>query len=154
MYKRRRSQGVFHSFRAIPKEKSFRTCLQTSAEMKFIFCYFVLFVIVHNVYCVRAGCCYSKPYIFERNSTKGLSCKHFNAVVPLFSQLPNDCLIEACGDGKAVVGTFCGVGKCNIFGCNCDFGCIPGNARENLQQIHGGRVIRVHYNKFSTNDDK
>ncbi|KAH8375884.1 hypothetical protein KR200_005729 [Drosophila serrata] len=31
-----------------------------------------------------------------------------------------------CDDGKFVRAQYCGKGKCNIFGCNCDGGCRRG----------------------------
>lgn len=69
----------------------------------------------------------------------------------MFAQSPWECKINACGDGKAVVGTYCGVGKCNVFGCDCDGGCIKGNAIENLKQIHGGHVFVTQSNSRSKN---
>ena len=39
-----------------------------------------------------------------------------------------------CLDGTERVGSYCGVGKCNVFGCDCDGGCIqPGGKRRLLQ---------------------
>lgn len=38
------------------------------------------------------------------------------------------CSIGVCGDGLSHDGHYyCGQGDCNVFGCNCDNGCIPGN---------------------------
>ena len=28
-----------------------------------------------------------------------------------------------CGDASIVATTYCGIGKCNVFGCDCDGGC-------------------------------
>ncbi|KAH8288710.1 hypothetical protein KR054_008319 [Drosophila jambulina] len=36
------------------------------------------------------------------------------------------CEVEICADGVARKGTYCGRGPCNIFGCNCDGGCLTG----------------------------
>lgn len=42
-----------------------------------------------------------------------------------------------CADHKPPVGSYCGRGPCNIFGCNCDGGCIGviegSHAHEELQ---------------------
>lgn len=57
------------------------------------------------------------------------------------------CVITVCGDGKPVQGSYCGKGPCNIFGCNCDGGCIEGNARTNFLDIHGRKEI---YNVYET----
>lgn len=52
-----------------------------------------------------------------------------------------NCEISICGDGRPPsTGTYCGRGPCNIFGCNCDFGCKGGNAVENFSRIHGNKV--------------
>lgn len=45
----------------------------------------------------------------------------------------NLCWMKACGDGFNPEKDFperlyCGVGLCNPFGCDCDGGCIPGEA--------------------------
>lgn len=43
------------------------------------------------------------------------------------------CFVEVCGYGRrSAVGYICGNGPCNMWGCNCDGGCIPGNGRENF----------------------
>ncbi|KAH8345386.1 hypothetical protein KR084_010077, partial [Drosophila pseudotakahashii] len=52
------------------------------------------------------------------------------------------CEVTICGDGKAIVGTFCGKGPCNIFGCDCRGGCLHGGfaqtfmARNHRFNIH------------------
>lgn len=56
------------------------------------------------------------------------------------------CEIKLCGDGKPVVeGIYCGKGPCNLFGCNCEGGCIQGNTLQNFRAIHGKNVYNVHY---------
>lgn len=37
------------------------------------------------------------------------------------------CSTQLCADGGEVTHFFCGVGDCNIVGCNCDGGCRPSN---------------------------
>lgn len=37
------------------------------------------------------------------------------------------CYTQLCADGGEVTHFFCGVGDCNIVGCNCDGGCRKGN---------------------------
>lgn len=34
------------------------------------------------------------------------------------------CTDQICADGSILVGSYCGVGPCNMFGCNCDGGCL------------------------------
>ncbi|KAH8351299.1 hypothetical protein KR084_003032 [Drosophila pseudotakahashii] len=40
---------------------------------------------------------------------------------------PHNCKIKICADGVAKLGAYCGRGSCNIFGCNCDNGCLEGD---------------------------
>lgn len=53
---------------------------------------------------------------------------------PLYSPFmcPNHFLYQEyfCNNGQARVGSYCGVGSCNAFGCNCDGGCIEGSRRK------------------------
>lgn len=53
------------------------------------------------------------------------------------------CYIELCGDGVTHRGDgYCGNGACNIFGCNCDDGCIAGNPYKGFER---------HYNRTAIN---
>lgn len=47
-----------------------------------------------------------------------------------------NCLITVCKNGKKPYGTYCGVGGCNVFGCNCDGGCIQGDAVVEFKSRH------------------
>lgn len=60
-----------------------------------------------------------------------------------FSGIAGRCWIHVCGDGSNHPGIYCGKGPCNIFGCNCDGGCIPGNAIEEFKARYGDRVSDV-----------
>ncbi|XP_043651566.1 protein Diedel-like [Drosophila teissieri] len=56
------------------------------------------------------------------------------------------CEVTICADGVAQVGTFCGQGPCNIFGCNCDGGCLTGNWSEDFvtkNQQYGIHIVEV-----------
>lgn len=69
---------------------------------------------------VRSECCPSIVLGFRRvNNTCGhvIGGKKYGEM----------CKVRLCGDGKKTVGTYCGAGGCNIFGCNCDGGCIHGD---------------------------
>lgn len=62
----------------------------------------------------RAECC------LDRDVAKGI-CKN----------IPESGLIHCdwyCKDGTKRVGAYCSKGSCNIFGCNCDGGCIEGQS--------------------------
>lgn len=56
-----------------------------------------------------------------------------------FNAMPDGCVAHVCNDGESHGMFYCGVGKCNIFGCNCDGGCIggDGDALENFKRISG-----------------
>lgn len=45
---------------------------------------------------------------------------------------------------------YCGVGKCNILGCNCDGGCRQGDSTMSCWNISSGCKLRSY---FSTEDD-
>lgn len=59
------------------------------------------------------------------------------------------CQIRLCGDGKppsgGLIPTYCGVGSCNIFGCDCNGGCIPGDALESLSQLNKKDRLTILY---------
>lgn len=55
----------------------------------------------------------------------------------------NACEVTICGDGRARVGTYCGRGSCNIFGCACTNGCIPGNWTLDFIEKNSNRKIAV-----------
>ncbi|KAJ1520479.1 hypothetical protein ONE63_003605 [Megalurothrips usitatus] len=44
--------------------------------------------------------------------------------------LNRDDRVAGCASGRRREGSYCGVGSCNIFGCNCDGGCIRGRTFE------------------------
>lgn len=79
-----------------------------------------------------ADCCGSTIVQF---GTRDLNCSDFGARK---IRRGRRCSIYLCGDGKPITdGTYCGKGPCNLFGCNCDGGCIEGDASENFKAIHG-----------------
>lgn len=43
------------------------------------------------------------------------------------------CELKICGDGKKLVGTYCGEDSCNIIGWNCD--CIEGSRSDAVQRF-------------------
>ncbi|CCU56363.1 unknown similar to XecnGV orf106 [Mythimna separata entomopoxvirus 'L'] len=85
----------------------------------------------------------------ERLSNAGKHCIDFggdyNTVDTSYGRFDyeNDCKIEVCGDGRVHEGHYCGVGPCNVFGYNCDGGCISGNPVEEFKILHAGKVFDV-----------
>lgn len=85
-----------------------------------------------------AECCGTSFVMFL---AKEKECADFGARKGFFS---GRCEMTICGDGeKLKEGLYCGRGPCNILGCNCDGGCIRGNAVENFKSIHGDAIHKV-----------
>lgn len=119
--------------------------------MKIIFCYLILLVIVHHADYVRGDCCHGTFRIvfgveYFQDST---SCSVFDAT--LEDHQAGTCVIkDACANGKYRDGFFCGVGTCNMFGCNCDLGCIADREFPNVESIDPAEVAKkfVQLHKF------
>lgn len=84
-----------------------------------------LFVISSIIICVKSECCgkYKLGYtVYSYRRHQG-ECGDIDG-----SDYYADrgCFIDVCYDGKPHPGAYCGQGSCNIFGCNCDDGCIRG----------------------------
>ncbi|XP_030387528.1 protein Diedel-like [Scaptodrosophila lebanonensis] len=105
---------------------------------------------------VLAECCHSTTLVFTKTSSED-SCKSLGGHMPwsgstsvgetlskqMGNIINNACEAKVCGNGQPVVGTYCGYGSCNAFGCNCDFGCIAGDAAANFKSILGEKVEKV-----------
>ncbi|XP_017083029.1 protein Diedel-like [Drosophila eugracilis] len=77
-----------------------------------------------------AVCCRAKEeLIFKMN--KG-GCKDVGG----YGENPHRCRIVICADGFAQVGMYCGQSSCNIFGCNCDGGCLEGDWSQSFAYKH------------------
>lgn len=48
-----------------------------------------------------------------------------------------NCEVEVCGDGEVVSGSYCGILSCNMAGCDCEGGCLPGNPVQFFKQTYG-----------------
>lgn len=103
--------------------------------------YFAVLLIAHYMSSVHAVCCYTTKIEFVITNPRK-KCSDYGAKKSYGDLV---CETSICGDGKPLKkGVYCGIGPCNIFGCNCDGGCIPGNGRVNFIVIHGDEVTRVH----------
>lgn len=59
------------------------------------------------------------------------------------------CRIEVCDDGIQHDGTYCGEGPCNMFGCNCDGGCIAGgDALTNFRETYANKIKKASAHSF------
>ncbi|XP_016976952.1 protein Diedel [Drosophila rhopaloa] len=68
----------------------------------------------------------------------GGTCGQVNA-----KKTRNGCSLTICANGMPLVGTFCGVGSCNVFGCWCRGGCHKGNYAESFLQRNGHLNIQI-----------
>lgn len=78
---------------------------------------------------IYSDCCH--PTTVEFHPRDGYNCNVGGAYYQ-----GGRCLIDVCGDGNLVMGKYCGYGPCNLFGCNCDGGCIAGSARNEFLFRH------------------
>uniref|UniRef100_T1GZ44 Uncharacterized protein n=1 Tax=Megaselia scalaris TaxID=36166 RepID=T1GZ44_MEGSC len=92
---------------------------------------------------VSSECC-DKTNVFFNIIEPNRTCRDFGAVE---SSLPDLCSIFVCGNGYPPAdGYYCGVGSCNIFGCNCDLGCVYGDARKNFKRRFGSPIYVLQLN--------
>lgn len=99
-------------------------------------------------YLINAQCC--KPYLVSFK-TINENCEFFGAyndfyqsTIGLRSDNSKQCVIRLCGNGELISErNYCGKGFCNRFGCNCNEGCIEGNAVTNFQTLHENDVYNV-----------
>ncbi|CAB3252614.1 unnamed protein product [Arctia plantaginis] len=50
--------------------------------------------------------------------------------------LPTRCETRVCNDGRVHPGAYCGRGRCNLLGCDCKGGCIPGDPVLNFRRLN------------------
>ncbi|XP_051155612.1 protein Diedel-like [Leptopilina boulardi] len=117
----------------------------------FKFCSLLLLVTLSSFpHLSHADCCKkTRLYFYSGN----YACTDFPGAEQKASRLVNlqywitygkSCHIDVCGDGTPVTeGTYCGKGACNIFGCNCDGGCIQGNPLESFQKLNDGKISNL-----------
>lgn len=73
------------------------------------------------------------PIVTGGSSTAASQKAYFEAVDNVAHRR---CRASVCSDGKPPTGSYCGRGSCNFFGCNCDGGCLPGNAKQSFFELH------------------
>lgn len=102
---------------------------------------FVVFFLVFSVLItVCLSVCCRDTFRFNFRILPGKRCSDYSSESFLPHRRQTRCHVDVCGDGKKVAGTYCGVGPCNIFGCNCDGGCISGNGKEKFLREHSDVV--------------
>lgn len=102
--------------------------------------YSVVWLILLTAYKVHGECC-GKTHIEFLNMIPGRDCSYYGGG-SIYKSLV--CSNFVCGNGEPPrEGVYCGVGSCNMFGCNCDRGCIQGNPLLRFQEKNGEDVKRV-----------
>lgn len=109
-------------------------------------CFGIFVFALIYLYGIDAVCCPKKPIRFVNNAWPGKKCADFNG----FKLILNNhcgidyrqlCGISICGHGRPPgEGTYCGIGSCNMFGCNCDYGCFGGIPENEFKRIYGKDV--------------
>lgn len=105
--------------------------------MEINFCLRLLFIVLSVCY-AQAVCCYLTYFQFI-NHDRNRTCRSYDAVIAGYDN--SRCFIYLCGDGFTPgEGVFCGKGPCNMFGCDCDYGCVEGDARANFKARFGDKI--------------
>ncbi|XP_037726083.1 protein Diedel-like [Drosophila subpulchrella] len=84
-----------------------------------------------------AECCTSREEVtfkMDRGECQDVGGSGYN---------PHKCEITICADGVKQVGTYCGQASCNIFGCNCDGGCLRGDWTQSFVQKNRDYGIEI-----------
>ncbi|XP_017038936.1 protein Diedel-like [Drosophila ficusphila] len=88
----------------------------------------------------NAECCTAKAEVIYKMDKGG--CSDVGGT----GEDPHNCQIYICADGVALHGAYCGRGPCNVFGCNCDGGCLTGDWSRSFvenNRFYGVETIRV-----------
>ncbi|XP_023166900.2 protein Diedel-like [Drosophila hydei] len=116
--------------------------------MKHISILLALICVLACVGSLRAQCCRQSLTLMYRYNRPGRTCADAGGRL---SNNPNICTITICADGRAKQGSYCGRGPCNIFGCNCDYGCIPGNWMQTFLERNRRLGVTVTDSRWSAN---
>lgn len=129
--------------------------LQSESDMKLVIVQLVFLLLPAFIY---SKCCYNTGVVFRIEGDESLKCSDFGAknyirapgpahiVFPAVAQIEASHLYRACkksvcGDGETKADTnFCGIGKCNWIGCDCEGGCIEGDPQASFLGKHGANV--------------
>lgn len=91
---------------------------------------------------VLSECCHTREILFKTNNINKY-CNEFGGFDTTLPRLTQGraCVANVCGNGKLEPGKmYCGLGLCNIFGCNCDNGCIRGDFTNEFKGIYGDQI--------------
>nr|QTY40848.1 venom polypeptide precursor [Doratifera vulnerans] len=111
----------------------------------------ILSIILPTIF---AKCCFKKTIKFELNEGLDKDCSFFENAKLNPKRGSSDtsvtrCKVSVCGDGRRPrEGNYCGIGKCNMLGCQCEGGCIKGKNVKEFIDLHGDKVKSVHQHKL------
>lgn len=100
-----------------------------------------------HVFGVYSECCTKD---IDRKSLNSLDDKAFCTFMA--SGRYNHYQKRICEDGTIRDGSYCGVGKCNIFGCNCDGGCRDHGFYSNMTECNELIKIRKNLTEILNNE--
>lgn len=115
--------------------------------MKYFLVIFLFVVITKFNMGVKGDCCHKTNIIYKLKSG-GCDRIKGGARDPY-----KRCIIAVCNDGVYHDYFYCGKGPCNIFGCNCDDGCIHGGSKsalENFKEKYGHMLVGAHSRLLSS----
>jgi len=103
-----------------------------------MYCWVLIFfqlLVLQSWQMASSDCCGSTFVLFKINPKE--QCKHYLESTRYY--WANACHNYLCGDLTKPT-PCCGVGKCNIFCCNCDDGCIKGKVVYKLMGKFGSTI--------------
>ncbi|KAH8398522.1 hypothetical protein KR215_011112 [Drosophila sulfurigaster] len=83
----------------------------------------------------HSDCCTKTNVMFEIK--KGDTCQNYHKSIPIF--YTNYCVNRLCGD-LSTNSQCCGVGTCDVFCCNCIYGCKKGDVGKELKKLYGNNI--------------
>lgn len=125
--------------------------------MKSVKLVFFLIALNQHIEQIFTVCCGTKTIAFEYFNGNN-SCSDFGGhthrsyirsqdyqVAMSANVLNKFCEATICGNGKPTDGYYCGNGPCNIFGCNCNGGCISGDHESEFKRLYHNQVQTFPY---------
>lgn len=102
------------------------------AKYQKVFKFVAIISLILTMNKANAECCKSSFIEHDCSGVPGESRNPLSIIYDI-------CKSTICLDGHPRVGFFCGRGSCNIFGCNCDGGCLnnnnPGNDWDTAENL-------------------
>lgn len=109
--------------------------------MKYLFVIFLFVVVTKFNMGVKGDCCYQTTLHYYIDDC---DCSKIEGGYRISESIDSCCAIKVCNDGVYYGYSYCGHGSCNIFGCNCDGGCISAHGETPLKNFNdkNGHMIK------------